>query len=132
MKGVAVSSASGEVWDSHDIVIPPLEPNALFIATRYKITRNQTKAICPGFEAGKRNKIKGDFKKKKNLLVICFSLFNKQNVIVDDACDEKGYCKPGQQTYSGIKTGKCLKEYSSKDFPNGVCEVESWCPQEVS
>ena len=49
MKGSAHTD-NGDVWDSYDLVVPPVLPDATFIGTNFILTPNQTQSQCPGVE----------------------------------------------------------------------------------
>jgi len=42
---------SSKIWDGAEYVIPPLENNAFFIATRQTVTYDQTEGTCPSAKA---------------------------------------------------------------------------------
>jgi hypothetical protein len=50
LKGITNSSA-GQIFDANDLVIPPVEPDAIFVVTSFIETVNQTKGVCPGIQS---------------------------------------------------------------------------------
>ncbi|CAF1096753.1 unnamed protein product [Adineta ricciae] len=115
VKGIARVTGSGNstyftsddtkyIWDTAEYEIPPIENNAFFVATHQTITRNQTQGKCP------------------------------------TALDDKLFCtaknkticaagKPTRNTF-GFYTGDCVP--SREDDNITVCEMEGWCPEELS
>ncbi len=51
-KGVASfqsgNSSSVQVMDAMDVVLPPLEQDAVFVGMRFALTKGQKRGICPG------------------------------------------------------------------------------------
>jgi hypothetical protein len=93
------------LFDAVDLVLPPVEQNALFITTSYIETINQTRSLnCVGTIEDFTSK---DFKsctdENKNL-----------------ACTKDTF------SANGKRTGNCAKSKSNSSF----CELEAWCPIE--
>eukprot|EP00475_Leptophrys_vorax_P039222 TRINITY_DN7045_c0_g1_i1.p1 TRINITY_DN7045_c0_g1~~TRINITY_DN7045_c0_g1_i1.p1 ORF type:complete len:388 (-),score=93.47 TRINITY_DN7045_c0_g1_i1:379-1542(-) len=50
LKGSAMGS-SMNIYDANDLVVPPTEPNAMFITLNYIATANQTRGTCEGIDS---------------------------------------------------------------------------------
>lgn len=87
-------------WDVQDFIIPPIENNALFVATNMIVTTKQKLARCMESPS-----IYGAFCKH------------------DSDCDPHNIRHYG----NGVNTGKCIL---SDDGHPGTCEIYSWCPLE--
>ncbi|CAF1371650.1 unnamed protein product [Rotaria sordida] len=91
------------LWDAADYVVPSIETNAFFIATRKTVTYGQTQGICPS---------------SLNNNLFCNSTYNP--------------CKRGKPTPNafGYFTGNCVP--SQENTMINVCEINAWCPEELS
>ncbi|CAF4122717.1 unnamed protein product, partial [Adineta steineri] len=92
-----------DLWDAAEYLVPPLENNAFFVATRKIVTYNQTLGTCPSALSNK---------------LFCNSTLNS--------------CEKGKQTVNtnGFLTGKCVRSQENKR--RRVCEINAWCPVEQS
>ncbi|CAF0737727.1 unnamed protein product [Adineta steineri] len=91
------------LWDAADYLIPPIENNAFFIATRKTVTYKQTVGTCPSAMSEK---------------LFCNSTQNP--------C-EKGLPAPNSL---GVLTGNCVPV--KKNMKKKVCEINAWCPEELT
>ncbi|CAF3903393.1 unnamed protein product, partial [Rotaria sordida] len=96
-------NASQALWDAADYVVPSIETNAFFIATRKTKTFGQRQEICPS---------------SLNDNLFCNSTYNP--------------CKRGMPTPNafGFFTGNCVP--SQENTMINVCEINAWCPEELS
>ncbi|CAF3453675.1 unnamed protein product [Rotaria sp. Silwood1] len=92
------------VWDTPEYEMPAIENNAFFIATRQTVTYDQKQGRCPTALADK---------------LFC-------NDTDKSACKTD---KPTPNTF-GYFTGNCNQ--SLEDETIKVCEMEGWCPEELS
>jgi cation transporter protein len=99
------SDENNYIWDIAEYEIPPIENNAFFIATRQTVTYGQTQGQCP--------------------TALDDKLFCNNNTAMT-------VCKAGQPTPNtfGYFTGNCVP--SLEDDTIDVCEMEGWCPEELS
>ncbi|THD24912.1 P2X purinoceptor [Fasciola hepatica] len=88
------------IWDVADFVIPPLEKDAIFVATNLIVTSGQKQGTCFESEHGF-----GD---------MCLS---------DMECNQSETNRVG----NGIPTGRCVLAPGAS---HGQCEILSWCPLE--
>jgi P2X purinoceptor 4 len=44
----ATTSTTGMIYDANDLIVPPTEPNAMFVTLNYIATPSQTRGICQG------------------------------------------------------------------------------------
>jgi len=95
------------VYDEYDLVVPPLQPDSLFIATSFLTTPNQTRGICPG-NLPMPNPDDGSGE-------ICNCTKYQGDVA---QC-----CEYGQHTENGMKLGYC---YAGSLY----CALAAWCPLE--
>ncbi|CAF0760705.1 unnamed protein product [Adineta steineri] len=91
------------LWDAADYLIPPIENNAFFIATRKTVTYKQTVGTCASAMSEK---------------LFCNSTQNP--------C-EKGLPAPNSL---GVLTGNCVPV--KKNMKKKVCEINAWCPEELT
>ncbi|CAF2447127.1 unnamed protein product [Rotaria sp. Silwood2] len=99
-----VHAESAFLWDTAEYQIPPLENNALFIATRQVVTYGQTEGQCPS--------------------ALQDGLFCNQSSLVS--------CLAGQPTPNtfGYFTGACVPSLQNASI--NVCQISAWCPEELS
>lgn len=102
------------VYDSYDLVLPPMEENALFVTSNMWVTKNQTRGLCPGYR--KDNSCGG--KTGNN----CTALKQVQDGLqtgLDGSCrSTKDYKDPSQPWPQSIPSGS-------------FCDVYTWCPAEL-
>ncbi|CAF3430901.1 unnamed protein product [Rotaria sp. Silwood1] len=97
-------TASTHLWDTAEYQVPPLENNALFIATRQTVTYGQTEGYCPS--------------------ALNEKLFCDNSTLY--LCPEG---EPIPSTF-GYFTGKCVPSLENASI--GVCQINAWCPEELS
>ncbi|CAF4041433.1 unnamed protein product [Adineta steineri] len=92
-----------DLWDAAEYLIPPIENNAFFIATRKTVTYDQTLSTCPSALSNK---------------LFCNSTHKP--------------CKKGTRPLNanGFLTGNCVRSQENKT--RHVCEINAWCPEERS
>lgn len=109
LKGAASwNSSTGEplVFDSYDLVTPPLETGAAFVATNFWVTPNQSRKVCPGSD------FNGGAPADRS-----------------EVCSNAGSCPPDVYTLNGITTGGCRKNELLGN--KSMCLVHAWCPVET-
>lgn len=86
VKGVAtLNSTQRIVFDADDLVVPPLQPDAVFITTNFQESPNQIRSVCPGRDSC--NCSHGD------VSVCCKRADKTSNGENTGVCSNEGYCE---------------------------------------
>lgn len=106
-----VGNTCFHVYDVYDLVLPPMEENALFVTSNMWVTKNQRRGICPSYGSD------------------------------NTCSEETKMCQHLKSVNNGLQTGvegSCRTNYSDPKqlwpqiIPKGsYCDVYGWCPTEL-
>lgn len=131
VKGSASNTNFSQVFDSYELIQPPLEADALFVTTAFLETLNQTKRTCSGAAADETCAIYAD-----GVTDTCSIGTFTTNGIVSGPCVSAGvstappYPQPFSQGALPFPFDP-KQPLSAQNYSNlGYCTVQAWCPIE--